>query len=123
MKSLLKRPLGHGGSGTRGAPVLPDCPDLPAQPERGHPNTLSRTRSGRLMRIRRAVYMRPIEIRFGTRASSLKKAFGTEPTLWEEAFPRDGSDAANWLGWATQDTVKSVHQASGPDRYPTRSMR
>ena len=74
------------------------------------------------MRVRRAVYRRPIEIRFGLRAPSLERAFDAESTCREEAFPREGSGAANGLAWATQGTVRSVQPASGQGRYPTRSM-
>ena len=55
-------------------------------------------RSGRLMRIRQGVYMRPIESRFGRCAPSTEKSLLALSELWRETIVSNGGGAANWLG-------------------------
>ena len=73
-------------------------------------------RSGRLLRICRGVYMRPIQTRFGLRAPSLEQAITALAGLWGETIVSNGGDAANWLGLTTQNAVRTVYLTSGPDR-------
>ena len=73
-------------------------------------------RSGRLLRICRGVYMRPIQTRFGLRAPSLEQAITALAGLWGEMIVSNGGDAANWLGLTTQNAVRTVYLTSGPDR-------
>ena len=74
------------------------------------------TRSERLLRICRGVYMRPIQTRFGLRAPSLEKAITALASLWGETIVSNGGDAANWLGLTPQNAVRTVYLTSGPDR-------
>ncbi len=73
-------------------------------------------RSGRLLRICRGVYMRPIQTRFGLRGPSLEQAITALAGLWGETIVSNGGDAANWLGLTTQNAVRTVYLTSGPDR-------
>ena len=75
------------------------------------------TRSERLLRICRGVYMRPIPTRFGPRAPSLARAVTALASLWGETIVSNGGDAANWLGLTTQNAVRTVYLTSGPDRF------
>ena len=54
-------------------------------------------RSGRLMRIRQGVYMRPIESRFGRCAPGIEKSPQALSELWGETIVPNGGGAANWL--------------------------
>ena len=73
-------------------------------------------RSGRLMRICRGIYMRPIETRFGLCAPSLTKVIASLSALWGETMVPSGGAAANVLGLTTQNQVQTVLLTSGPDR-------
>lgn len=74
------------------------------------------SRSERLMRIYRGIYMRPIETRFGFRGPRRELALAALCELWGETIVPNGGDAANWLGLTTQNTVRSVYLTSGPNR-------
>ena len=73
-------------------------------------------RSGRLMRIRQGVYMRPIQTRFGRCAPSTEKSLLALSELWRETIVSNGGGAANWLGLTTQNPVRSVYLTSGRSR-------
>ncbi len=73
-------------------------------------------RSGRLMRIRQGVYMRPIQTRFGRCAPSTEKSLLALSELWGETIVPNGGGAANWLGLTTQNPVRSVYLTSGRSR-------
>ena len=73
-------------------------------------------RSERLLRICRGVYMRPIQTCFGLRAPRREKALAALSELWDETIVPSGGGAANWLGLATQNMVRSVYLTSGPNR-------
>ena len=72
--------------------------------------------AGRLMRICRGVYMRPVETRFGPRAPAVKKAIASLSALWGETIVPCGGGAANALGLTTQIPVRPVYLTSGPNR-------
>ena len=73
-------------------------------------------RSGRLLRIYRGVYMRPIETRFGLVGPEIGKALQSLSQLWGETITATGGSAANWLGLTDGVPIRSVYLTSGPDR-------
>ena len=50
------------------------------------------------------------------RAPSLEQAITALASLCGETIVSNGGDAANWLGLTTQNAVRTVYLASGPDR-------
>ena len=73
-------------------------------------------RSGKLMRICKGVYMRPVETRFGVRGPGIGKALAALSELWGETVVPCGGSAANCLGLTTQNPVRMVYLTSGPSR-------
>ena len=73
-------------------------------------------RAGRLLRICRGIYMRPIETRFGMRPPIVEKAIPALAELWGETVVPCGASAANVLGLTTQNPVLPVYLTSGPNR-------
>ena len=112
MKSLPERIMEH-------AEATPICPAalLHLGQRAAVGQALSRlARSGRLMRIRQGVYMRPIESRFGRCAPGIEKSLLALSELWGETIVSNGGGAANWLGLTTQNPVRSVYLTSGRSR-------
>ena len=116
MRGLPKRIIEH-------AEVLPEatplCPGalLHLGNRSAVDQALSRlARSGKLMRICRGVYMRPVETRFGQCAPSIGKAITALEKLWGETIVSCGGAAANYLGLITQNPVRMVYLTSGPSR-------
>ena len=112
MKSLPERIMEH-------AEATPICPAtlLHLGQRAAVGQALSRlARSGRLMRIRQGVYMRPIESRFGRCAPGIEKSLQALSELWGETIVPNGGGAANWLGLTTQNPVRSVYLTSGRSR-------
>jgi hypothetical protein len=72
-------------------------------------------RRGALMRVRRGVYVRPIETRFGRRAPSVSRIVNLLARLRGETITRHGAAAANGLGLTTQVPVRPVYLTSGPN--------
>ena len=82
MKSLPERIMEH-------AEAMPICPAalLHLGQRAAVGQALSRlARSGRLMRIRQGVYMRPIESRFGQCAPGIEKSPQALSELWGETI-------------------------------------
>lgn len=73
-------------------------------------------RSGRLLRICRGVYVRPVETRFGSRPPAIDKVVASLSALWGETITPCGGAEANALGLTTQVPVRSVYLTSGRDR-------
>ena len=73
-------------------------------------------RSGKLMRICKGVYMRPVETRFGVRGPRIGKALAALSELWGETVVPCGGSAANCLGLTNQNPVRMVYLTSGPSR-------
>ena len=73
-------------------------------------------RSGKLMRICKGVYMRPIQTRFGVRGPRIGKALAALSALWGETIVPCGGAAANCLGLTNQNPVRMVYLTSGPSR-------
>ena len=73
-------------------------------------------RRGRLLRVCRGVYMRPIETRFGIHAPSVPKVIASLSALWGETIVGSGGAAANVLGLTRQVPIRSVYLTSGPTR-------
>ena len=73
-------------------------------------------RGGRLLRVCRGVYMRPVETRFGMRPPIVEKAVPALAALWGETIVPCGASAANILGLTTQNPVLPVYLTSGPNR-------
>ena len=117
MKSLPERIMGYAEAKPEATPI--QAKDLLHLGDRAAVSrALSRlAHSERLMRIYRAIYMRPIQTRFGLRAPSLHKALASLSELWGEVIVPNGGDAANWLGLTTQNPVRSVYLTSGPNRF------
>ena len=116
MKSLPERIMALAEAEPEATPICPSA--LLHLGSRGAVDqALSRlARSGRLMRICRGVYMRPIETRFGMRGPSLELAIPALARLWGETIVSNGADAANWLGLTTQNAVRTVYLTSGANR-------
>ena len=74
------------------------------------------SRSGRLSRVCRGIYVRPVETRFGPRPPSVDKVIESLSALWGETIVPCGGAAANVLGLTTQTPVQSVYLTSGPSR-------
>ena len=74
------------------------------------------TRSGRLMRVCRGVYVHPVETRFGSRPPAADKVVASLSALWGETITPCGGAEANALGLTTQIPVRSVYLTSGPSR-------
>lgn len=73
-------------------------------------------REGRLIRVARGVYVRPVGGRFGGRPPSPVKVVEAFATLKGETIASSGAAAANALGLTTQVPVRQVYLTSGPSR-------
>jgi hypothetical protein len=74
------------------------------------------SRSGRLLRVARGIYVRPVETRFGVRPPSVLKVVEAIAHLKGERFAPHGAAAANALGLTTQVPVRTVYLTSGRSR-------
>ena len=124
MPSLSKRITEHAAALPEATPLCPGTL-LHLGSRAAVDQALSRlARAGRLLRVCRGVYMRPIETRFGSCAPSVEKAIApsvekaivTLSALWGETIVPCGASAANVLGLITQNPVLSVYLTSGPGR-------
>ena len=116
MKSLPERIMEHAEATPEATPICPAAL-LHLGQRAAVGQALSRlARSGRLMRIRQGVYMRPIESRFGRCAPGIEKSLLALSELWGETIVPNGGGAANWLGLTTQNPVRSVYLTSGRSR-------
>jgi len=83
----------------------------------GLDQALSRlTRKGKLMRVSRGLYVRPIETRYGLRAPAVGKVVEEIAKLRGESVAHHGSAEANALGLTTQVPVRPVFLTSGSNR-------
>ncbi len=73
-------------------------------------------RSGRLIRVYRGIYVRPIQTRFGSHPPAVEKVIASLSTLWGETIVPCGGAAANALGLTTQVPMQPVYLTSGPNR-------
>ena len=73
-------------------------------------------REGRLLRVARGIYVRPVEGRFGKRPPSPEKVIETFAALKGETIASSGAAAANSMGLTTQVPVRQVYLTSGPSR-------
>lgn len=73
-------------------------------------------REGRLLRIRRGMYVQPTETRFGAAAPPIDAVLGALQAETGETIASSGAAAANALGLSTQVPVRSVYLTSGPSR-------
>lgn len=73
-------------------------------------------REGRLLRVARGIYVRPVEGRFGMRPPSPGKVIETFAALKGETIASSGATAANALGLTPQVPVRLVYLTSGPSR-------
>ena len=116
MLSLSKRILEHAAALPEAAPLCPGAL-LHLGSRAAVDQALSRlARAGRLLRVCRGVYMRPVETRFGTRPPIIEEAVMALAELWGETIVPCGGGAANVLGLTTQNPVQLVYLTSGPDR-------
>ena len=116
MRSLPQRIMEHAESLPEATPLCPGAllhlGNRPAIDQ-----ALSRlARSGKLMRICKGVYMRPVETSFGVRGPRIGKALAALSALWGETIVPCGGAAANCLGLTTQNPVRMVYLTSGPSR-------
>ena len=97
MKSLPERIMEHAEATPEATPICPAAL-LHLGQRAAVGQALSRlARSGRLMRIRQGVYMRPIQTRFGRCAPGIEKSPQALTELWGETIVPNGGGAANWL--------------------------
>ena len=116
MPSLSSRILEHASALPEAAPLCPGAL-LHLGSRAAVDQALSRlVRAGKLLRIFRGVYMRPIETRFGLCSPSVEKAIESLSALWGETIVPSGGAAANNLGLTTQIPVQPVYLTSGPSR-------
>ena len=116
MPSLSKSILEHAAVLPEATPLCPGAL-LHLGSRAAVDQALSRlAHAGRLLRVCRGVYMRPVETRFGTRPPIIEKAVMALAELWGETIVPCGGAAANVLGLTTQNPVLSVYLTSGPDR-------
>jgi hypothetical protein len=73
-------------------------------------------RRGRLLRVDRGLYVRPVETRFGARAPSVPALLEALAATTGETIAVHGAVAANSLGLTTQVPVRQVYLTSGPSR-------
>lgn len=116
MASLPKRIMEHAEALPEAAPICPGTL-LHMGNRAAVDQALSRlARRGRLLRVCRGVYMRPIETRFGVHAPSVSKVIASLSALWGETIVGSGGAAANVLGLTRQVPIRSVYLTSGPTR-------
>ena len=116
MPGLSKRIMDHAAALPEAAPLCPGAL-LHLGSRAAVDQALSRlARAGRLLRVCRGVYMRPVETRFGPRPPIVEKAVPALAALWGETIVPCGASAANVLGLTTQNPVLPVYLTSGPDR-------
>ncbi len=73
-------------------------------------------RSGRLLRICRGMYVRPVDTRFGSCPPLIEKVISSLSDLRGETIVPCGGASANVLGLTNQVPIRSVYLTSGPDR-------
>ena len=73
-------------------------------------------RAGRLCRIRRGIYVRYRETRWGPCLPGVHEVLRSLAVLWGETIVPAGGSAANVLGLTTQNPIRSVYLTSGPSR-------
>lgn len=116
MASLPKRIMEYAEALPEAAPICPGTL-LHLGNRAAVDQALSRlSRRGRLLRVCRGVYMRPIESRFGMRAPSPPKVIAALSALWGETIVPSGGAAANLLRLTTQVPIRMVYLTSGPSR-------
>ncbi len=116
MASLPKRIMEHAEALPEAAPICPGTL-LHLNNRAAVDQALSRlARRGKLLRVCRGVYMRPIHTRFGVHAPSVPKVIAALSGLWGETIVGSGGAAANVLGLTLQVPIRSVYLTSGPSR-------
>ncbi len=116
MRSLPQRIMAYAESLPEATPLCPGAL-LHLGNRAAIDQALSRlARSGKLMRICKGVYMRPVETRFGVRGPRIGKALAALSALWGETIVPCGGSAANRLGLTAQNPVRMVYLTSGPSR-------
>lgn len=116
MASLPKRIMEHAEALPEAAPICPGTL-LHLGKRAAVDQALSRlARRGRLLRVCRGVYMRPIRTRFGVHAPSVPKVIAALSALWGGTIVGSGAAAANVLGLTRQVPMRSVYLTSGPTR-------
>ena len=116
MASLPKRIMEHAEALPEAAPICPGAL-LHFGNRAAVDQALSRlARRGKLLRVCRGVYMRPIHTRFGVHAPSVPKVIASLSALWGETIVGSGGAAANVLGLTLQVPIRSVYLTSGPSR-------
>lgn len=79
--------------------------------------TLSRlTKEGRLLRVARGAYARPVQGRFGERPPAAEAVVQAIEAGNAEVVVASGAVEANALGLTTQVPVKEIYLTSGPSR-------
>lgn len=73
-------------------------------------------RRGRLLRVGRGLYLRPVETRFGKRPPSVERVVQALAESKGEVIASHGAAAANALGLTTQVPVRAVYLTSGRSR-------
>jgi hypothetical protein len=73
-------------------------------------------RQGRLLRVGRGIYVRPVETRFGVRPPSVPRVVEVLAQLKGEQVAPHGAASANALGLTTQVPVRTVFLTSGRSR-------
>ncbi len=74
------------------------------------------TKSGRLLRVSRGLYVQPVQGQFGARPPAVSKTVEALTAQRGETVARHGAAAANALGLTTQIPVREVYLTSGRSR-------
>jgi hypothetical protein len=116
MNSLTKQVLAHVESQPEGTPLTAKGL-LHLSNRAAVDQTLSRlARSGKVMRLGRGVYVRPIKTKFGTRAPFAEEVIEQFASARGETIVSSGAAAANALGLTTQVPIKTIYLTSGRSR-------
>ena len=111
MKSLPERIMGYAEAKPEATPIQAE--DLLHLGDRAavHRALSHLTRSERLMRIYRGIYMRPIQTRFGLRGPRRELALAALSELWDVTIVPNRGDAANPLRrrWSRRCASEATH--------------
>lgn len=116
MQALVEKIMEQARSLPEGAPISPgSLPQLGSRRAVG--GALSRLRqAGRLLRIARGLYVRPLESRFGPRAPAAEKVAQAYSEQRGEIAVSTGAAAANFLGLTAQVPIRLAYWTNGRTR-------
>jgi hypothetical protein len=116
MPVLAEQIMAHAEALPEGAPVTANAL-LHLGARTAVSRALSRlARRGRLLRIGRGLYVRPVQGRFGLRPPTVEAVVRAVAGQRGEIVASHGAAAANALGLTTQAPIRMIYLTSGPSR-------